>query len=987
MGTDKIALVEKINSQEDLSKILINVLEQSKIGTDRISGNLIEGNVDTPLGAQTLLFLCIPDHLSKNYENLKAIEELLQKRLKHKQYNGLYLVSSKNITNGFQEKLNRSFENISIQYWGREVLAEKIDNFFPEYWRHSDQDLIAYEKLFEGEANDDWSIKKVKQFKAAHEKLLNIFIEPRLSHKVKDFEASKKTHIRIPLEKLKDLKSPVILKGEPGIGKTRLLKQIGLSFIQSNTSALGKKYLPVYINNIDLIESRENIEQPVNILKVLEQKLVNNFSGKSISTLALEYEFVFLIDSIDDFNKKNQSKIISDIKQLGNGNKKIFLATRYTEYTSINGIESIGKCEEVTVERFNDQQIRGFVSMYFKNNVNKADNLLESLKENNIIQRLPITPLNLSLISILYEENNFEIPATITDIYDNFNNLLLGRSLPDTYLEFFDINFRERILSVYALELLRRGERNYMTTEEFQSFFVSFFQGIKGTINLDQLPEALTFIIENTGMLSLQEGKYVKFMHESYMEYYASREIFIHQRELEDDLVSNFLETSWQYTSIFYAGRSKQMEGFLLKIIERTNQSSKAGEFFKSIHGLGYLLQALYMTDDKIRKDAVLNSLKFSLELYEWMKKSSSDEKYFFKNLNLPLAIMINTMFFMDNHNSITLKAPLQLAFDELLPKLTEPGEMSKASFNYNVAFKLFTIALTLSSPRIGITSRLTELVENTNILNDPLFERLLDIGVSISGSKELYELKEGLKLPNKHLPNKSKHVGFNKNAKELYLSSPVGRLRFSVYDRIFTDREYLLITEGKTDVQIIEHAFMVLTDSVPYWEINPIHEEQGGAGELAKCISNLGPTAKDKKVIGLFDNDEAGIKEFKGSLQNSKFEYLPGNERIKKHKELNVYGMKLPIPPVRENYFQKEQKFSFFSIEHYFDDELLKESGMLEATPINGIFKISDKKSKKAEFSKQIRNIEDKEKFKNFIYLFQEIDKIFGVEEIEYNL
>ena len=59
----------------------------------------------------------------------------------------------------------------------------------------------------------------------------------------------------------------------------------------------------------------------------------------------------------------------------------------------------------------------------------KANNLLSALRENKIIDKLPLTPLNLSLISILFEEKDFEIPATISDIYDNFNALIVGRAV------------------------------------------------------------------------------------------------------------------------------------------------------------------------------------------------------------------------------------------------------------------------------------------------------------------------------------------------------------------------------------------------------------------------------------------------------------------------------------------------------------------------------------------------------------------------------
>ncbi len=981
MAQEKLDQLEQLNSVDTLQTILTTILKETNLTDIIINENSIEGKIASPItGPQNCLFLLLTDHLSRNYSGYDQIRDLINRKLRSKSFNSIIIISSKNITNGFKDRLKREYLNLGIDFWDKNDLVKKIDDYYSDYWRHNDKNLVAYEKFFENDMKDDWSIKKVKEFKAAHEKLLEIFIEPRLMHKVSDFESQKKAFVKISMDKLIDITNPVILEGEPGIGKTRLLKKIGSVFIQMNNTINGKKYLPVFINNINLIENKLN--NLLNIKNAVETILKDYFKESTLDELLNQYNFVFLIDSLDDFSKIHQESILKGLKEIVFNGSKIILATRFQEYSTINGITEIGKCEEIFVEKFNDYQIKTFLSLYFKNEKFKAQNLIESLKENSIIQRLPITPLNLSLISILYEENNFEIPATITDIYDNFNNLLLGRSLPDARIEFFDVNFRERILSVYALELLDREERNYMTLKEFKDFFTAFFDPVKTTIDIKQLPNALDFIVNNTGILVLQDGRYVKFLHESYMEYYASREIFFHKRHLEDKLINNFLDINWQYTAVFYAGRSKDMSVFLRKIIERTQKSKQTTDHYRSITGLGNILQALYMTDDSIRKDGILIALNHVLEIYEWMKKASMDEKMFFKALTLPLTLIINTMFFYDNYNSITLRGPLTGAYENLLPFLEISDKDEHGIIDSSIAFKLFTLAITLSSPRINDQSKIDHLVYNTNILNDPLFEKLLDFGISIAGSKELYELKENLKTPNRISKGESKNnIKINKSATTQYLSTPVGRLKFGNYDRISSDRENLIITEGKSDAQIIEHAFTILTDEIPYWEIEPVHEENGGANELAKCLSNGALLSKKKCIIGIFDNDEKGIQEFNGELKFSKFDFFKNSKRVKKHKEAEIYGLKLPIYPEREKYYNKDQKFNFFSIEHYFPDYLLKENNMLEETPIDGIFKISDKNSKKADFSKKIRQMDDPKIFQNFLYLFKEIDEIFGVE------
>jgi len=159
--------------------------------------------------------------------------------------------------------------------------------------------------------------------------------------------------------------------------------------------------------------------------------------------------------------------------------------------------------------------------------------LIDALKENRIIERLPITPLTLSLISILYEENNLEIPATIADIYDNFNSLIIGRSTVTSRLEFIDVSFKERILSLYALHLLEKSQHTPLSKEDFFTHFLEYFNGKTLPIKKGTLEEVLEYLIDNTGVLVLKDNKWVQFSHDSYMEYYGAVEIFKHQRGKE----------------------------------------------------------------------------------------------------------------------------------------------------------------------------------------------------------------------------------------------------------------------------------------------------------------------------------------------------------------------------------------------------------------------------------------------------------------------
>ena len=95
---------------------------------------------------------------------------------------------------------------------------------------------------------------------------------------------------------------------------------------------------------------------------------------------------------------------------------------------------------------------------------------------------------------------------------------------------------------------------------------------------------------------------------------------------------------------------------------------------------------------------------------------------------------------------------------------------------------------------------------------------------------------------------------------------------------------------------------------------------------------------------------------------------------------------MKLPIPHFREHYLNSSQAFNFFCIEHYFDDGLLEEQNMIKSTLIPNVFEIRSAGKAKNKFSSHVRKLSSPEIFENFKFLFSEIDKISGVENIDYD-
>lgn len=951
----KISKIESLTNESVLDLVSNMLLKTGYSDIKRGGGHLL-ANISGPISTDSHGFIFFHEKLSGNIDTERIKKSILDVKDKLNFYTA-FIVSPFNISNGFKENIKAQIRDTKLEFLGREEIIAQIEKHIPDYWKHDDIELLDYERNYCDSILRESELKKLKIFNEKYQKVLDIFIEPKIIHLYEDKETQTPVKKNITIEQIISNKIPVILSGGAGSGKSTLLKRIGETIIKHNQDS-EKKNLPVFIPVVELFDSQFDVE------KLVLEKL-KPFFDTDISSLTKDYNVTLLIDSIDEFEIEHQKLITQKLNDLYLNNKiKFILGTRSPDKPiSITELKSY---PVYTIARFNNQQIQQFINKFFLNQQSRAEKLIEALRENRIIEKLPLTPLSLSLISILFEENDLEIPATITDIYDNFNSLLLGKAVVSSRIEFIDISFKERILSLYAVELLKRKEHNPMTHQDFITHFKNYFESKTLPIKKGTLEDVLNYLLENTGIIYLKNNKYVSFNHDSFMEYYAALEIFKHQRQDEKYFVENFFDINWQNAAVFYAGKSKDMPDFLRSINKKLATAKYVNDFFVGVNGAGYILQALYQTDNKLRKETIDAAIELNVQAHDFFMKLASDDGFLFKSFKLPIIWLMNLLYFYENFNSITLREPLKLSYKALVEKF-------RLNPNSTIdGYKALNVAITLSSKRINEMSELEELIYKTPLLDNSILTMISDFTFQVMNGEPYNEIKKEVKKGFKKLSPQAKHL----------LEVPASRLRFTSYDLIKADKKVKIITEGKTDAEILEHAFMILSNGeLPYWNIKPAGNESGGAKEVYKSLESVKSTThEDEIIIGVFDHDEAGVSNFNG-LSKGIFEPIKNNT-IKKHKDSKIYAILLPIPGEKQHYLNKEQKYNYFELEHYFPHLYLEENQMAKATPLDNIYSINDKRKK--EFSKNVRKVTTPDFFRDFIHLFEEIDEITGVK-IEY--
>jgi hypothetical protein len=951
----KTEQLEKISILK-LKKIIINLLEKEGYqNIKEINDNILTGDTKEGLSTQTTTFYLYQKPLSGSLASVNELIDNMKLAYKVNTPNLFILITGNTVSGSISRNLKSKID-FNLEIIPRDELSSLIDKHFPNYWMYQNFNLVSYEKYFLEEMTEKSALLSIQGLETKAKRLIDIYIKPRVYEIKGDLESNSTQLNRVnEIDIMKRAKSSII-EGNTGSGRSTLLKEIGRLQIKNQKDL---KTLPVFISPYLLRNTECNIEKAA--VKLLKDKVIGEWEH-----IIKSYKILFLIDNIDDFDELEQKGIVDQLNILNElDNIRFILTTRSIETGKVSTY-----CKNVDlfqIRKFNDSQIKEFAVRFF-NNEGIANNLLEALEDHRILERLPLTPLSLSLIALVYEKENYEIPATISDIYDNFNQLILGKITATKKFELINFNFRERILSVYALEILQNNNSRPYRKNEFIKYFKKYFNDKSSEVDSHVIEEFLLYFIDNSGLLKIEEDEYVNFSHRSFLEYYASLEIFKHKRGLEIELADNFLDLNWQNVAIFFAGQSKDMPEFLSLILKRIRSSNRLDEHNNAILGLGYLLQALYQTDNKLREEAVCLSLDQSLILHEWYKKIISDgDVVLFKNMRLPALSVFNMYFFYLNFLSSTLREPLSMAFEKLYNQYQDKSET-------NTGYKLLTLAAVFHSKRMSDSSYLQRLMDETVILKDPYLVTVAEFALYFDGSSGQKEMKQQL------------HKAFDKmkGVTRDLIKIPASRLRFSSLDLIESNKKTTIITEGPTDSEIFEHAFTILTNGrIPYWKIKPAGVKSGGAKEVKYVLDKAKPLLNDGDVvIGIFDHDTEGLNQFDG-LQ---FNYYKEFKRVKKLEGVEIYGMKLPVPEFRKEYVNQEREHFYLAIEHYFDDELLSEQNVVKDSGIPGLFKVKDGARIKTSFSKHIKSIKKAEIFRWFIPLFETIDEISGVEKIDYH-
>ena len=455
-------------------------------------------------------------------------------------------------------------------------LIDKFTEFYPQIFFQGRVIDFLERKTRELEENH----RLVKSGKNLSEYFVNPLIKPfntPLDFNLKTVGKKIKLPYASLLKEISKGNQKLILLGDPGTGKTGAIAKLAIDMYNKACNQLLKKpgksgeriLIPVLVTAREFLDSES-----------AENFLTAYFKSKDTKS-RFEVE-VIMVDGLDEIESQNRHIIIDKLDGFSQEIGCSYILTS-RKIDIINTLPQEYRKFELLPFEFN--QTVKLVSKLISDN-----RVLAGMKEGleKIQFQILLVPLSLLLLVELVEEHN-EVPASVTELYDRFFDMALGRGDREKGIEvLFDYLIKKRFLGELAYCEFRHKNRLVIPCEDFEQFLNSYAdqyglsaENLKGFVRE----------IDRAGILN--QGDYVNFRHRSFLDYFAA--FYLHEsrgdlKKLNDLIVDTYFDDIWSEVSFFYIGLRREISHELLEGIFSYESDGLTGYLDKLLSGR--LLQA-----------------------------------------------------------------------------------------------------------------------------------------------------------------------------------------------------------------------------------------------------------------------------------------------------------------------------------------------------------------------------------------------------------
>lgn len=602
-------------------------------------------------------------------------------------------------------------KDANIAFWDSDKLLELIEKYYPQYWVKGTKEYKKYVERLSNQIEVDTISKTLGINNSKAKKIIDSAIEPNLVERVENQDGSFSWKQKSSNSVIQ-LSNNSIIIGEPGSGKSTFFKTLAKEIIEQNSLRNDAEFYPIILTFNDLKKSSFEIEEAV--IEYFKQEW-NKDLFINASSILKQGNCVLFIDALDELAQEGlKETALTSINKFYDKYPtiKIICSSRPSDYLFYN-CQKLG-FKYLEMAPINKAQVTSFLNNYFSDNLIKSQRLLKSLRDTRILDKLPQTPMTVALVTVIFDENEVEIPATITDLYRQFVDLLIGKYTIENTIDVIEVGAKHRLLSYIAKDL--HTKRKQQIDRESLRLLVRQYGEERGQEFENE--DIIDDIITNTGLLFINKENKVQFKHLSFQEYFTAYEIFYRNQEQRTLFVNSFNDPWWQNVAVFYAGMTKDSPQLIAEILEASAPTCFKQAVLNTL-GIGKLLQALYNSPLSDREKGIERSLNNTVMCINEICQLNDETTEIWRNFSKYGLMQIFGSVFSFSHWSITLINPLKHLFSIMLSKLSDTKENAE---QFELEYKLFLICSIISSEDFLSFSELRQLVENSKNIDLSLF-------------------------------------------------------------------------------------------------------------------------------------------------------------------------------------------------------------------------------------------------------------------------
>ena len=314
----------------------------------------------------------------------------------------------------------------------------------------------------------------------------------------------------------------ILIEGSPGTGKTTLSLKLAYDWAMGQ---MPDKFPEVEL--VLLIKCRDINDSIQESVKTQLLPSDNDELRNVLDSFLRSGKIMLIVDGVDEISKNAESHVVNLLNRKCLQNCYVVLTSRQEK-----GIEVRKYCDKLLeIEGYSYKSIMSYINKYFGSNIDLAKKLQEKLqtKTENNLQTLATNPLNTLLLCVVFEDNDGNLPTTVTELYQNIVECIWKRYCKKKRPEEKDILFEmaKQTLGRLAYESLIEHDtlyfrENKLGEDEIQCTNIGFLY--KDDISTKILKPDNTYW----------------FLHKTFQEYFAAYHCVYTETELDMSKLSHY---------------------------------------------------------------------------------------------------------------------------------------------------------------------------------------------------------------------------------------------------------------------------------------------------------------------------------------------------------------------------------------------------------------------------------------------------------------